>query len=197
MKRLPKLGLLFAVALLATAAVAVGAQAETFNPDNTAVSGTATNPTLNYDGVNVICATGTVDGVTGQDSDTIAGASVDFFAPCTIGGATANVECGDGASTVDLIAQNDGGVGGTGTVVLNADFSCVVTVPNVCSVTVVGPQTTQDDNLTLNESADTTTANVGVNATRTGSTFCGAAASDLAGFSAVYATTPSNLTIDP
>jgi hypothetical protein len=197
MKRLPRLGLLLAAALLATAAVAAGAQAETFNPDNTAVSGTASNPTLNYDGVNVICATGTVDGVTGQDSDTIENASVDFFGPCTIAGASATVECGDGASTVNLIAQNDGGVGGTGTVVLNDDFSCVVTVPNVCSVTVVGPQTTQDDNITLNETANTTTANVGVDATRQNSTFCGAAASDQAGFSAVYATTPTNLTIDP
>jgi hypothetical protein len=197
MKALPKVGLLFAVALLATAAVAISAQAETFSPDNEPVSGTATNPTLNYDGVNIICAEGTVEGTTGLDSARIDNAVVDFFEPCTIAGEDATVDCGDGSSTADLIAQNDTPAGGTGTVELNDDFSCVVTVPDLCSVTVVGPQTTQDDNLSLDEAADTVTANVGVFATRQDSPFCGGAASDQAGFSAVYETEPANLTIDP
>jgi hypothetical protein len=196
MKTLPKLGLLVAVALLATAAVAVGAQAVSFNPDNTPVFGEATEPTLSYEGVTVVCATGTVDGATGQDSDTVANAAVDFFDPCTLAGLDATVECGDGSSTVDLVAEADGAPGGTGTVNLNADFRCDVTVLGVCTITVEGPQNTQSGNLTLDEANDITSANVNVAATRTGSSLCGPS-SGTGNFTADYVTSPSNLTIDP
>lgn len=197
MKALPKLGLLVAVALLATAAIAVGAQAEVFNPPGEPVDGEAANPTLSYEGVTVVCATGEVHGATSDPaSDTIANASVDFFEPCTLAGQAATVDCGDGASTVDLIAQNDVAPGGTGTVVLNSDFACDVTVAGLCTISVVGPQTTQDDNLTLDEANDTTTADVDVAATRTGSSLCGPS-SGTGNFTAVYDTTPTDLTIDP
>jgi hypothetical protein len=197
MKALPKLGLLVAVALLATAAIAVGAQAVEFNPPGEPVHGDATNPTLSYEGVTIVCATGTVDGTTSDPaSDTIAGAAVDFFEPCTLLGQNATVECGDGASTVDLVAQADGGVGGSGTVNLNADFRCDVTVLGLCTITVVGPQTTQPNNLTLDEGNDETIANVNVAATRTGSSLCGPSAGT-GNFTATYDTTPTNLTIDP
>jgi hypothetical protein len=201
MKRLPKFGLLFAVALLTTAAAATSAQAIRFSPNDTPVSGVATNPTLNYSNVVVTCAEGTVDGATGTNSDTIDEALVNFTGPCNVSGQPATVNCGgtDGnGSFVDLIAQNDVAPGGTGTVTLGSTFRCRVSVGVACTITVQGPQTTQDNNITLDEGADETIADVDVFATRAGSTACGAAASGNAGFNAVYDTLPTDLEIiDP
>jgi hypothetical protein len=195
MRTLLRAGVAYTAALLVIIGLGATAQAETFNPDNEPVSGIATNPTLGY-GFIWVCAEGTVEGTTGEDSARIDNAVVDFFEPCTIAGEDLVVDCGDGSSTANLIAQNDTPGGGTGTVELSEDFRCVFTVPDICSITVEGPQTTQDDNLTLNEGNDTMIANMGVEATRTGSPYCGPR-SDQLGISAVYHMSPTGLTIDP
>jgi hypothetical protein len=203
MKRLPKVGLLLAVALLTMAAAATSAQAVRFSPNATAVSGTATNPTLNYSGVTVTCAQGTVNGTTGTNSPIIDNALVNFTGPCNVSGQAATVNCNgtDGnGSPVDLVAQFDVAPGGTGTVELEPTFRCVVSVGVACTITVLGTEnvTTQDENITLDEGADETTADVTVFARKVGSSACGSAASGDAGFNAVYDTTPSNLEIiDP
>jgi hypothetical protein len=193
MKRFSKLGLLVVVAVLATAAVAASAQAVTINPDNTAVSGEASFPTLDYEGVPIVCDTGTADGTTGTDSDRITNLTLEFFGNCSVAEIlAATVDC---SGAVTLIAQNDTLFGGTGTVHLNDDFVCVVTT-DLCEVTVAGPQTTQDNNVALTESTDVLSADVTVAATNVGSDLCGPPSGD-GNFTANYATTPSNLTIDP
>jgi hypothetical protein len=194
MKAVSRCGLPLVVALLATAALGASAQAVTWTPDNTAVSGAASNPTLNYDGLNIICATGTLDGATGQDSDTIDDASVDFFGPCTMGGASASVECGDGASTVDLVARTNDPPGGTGDVALDPDFACVFTVPNVCSISLAGPQTASGG-FTLDEAHRVLHFDALFAASRSGSSFCGAPQADAIVWQAQYEGWPA--TIDP
>lgn len=191
MKRLSKLGLLVAVALLATAAAAMSAQAQTINPDATAVHGEAAFPLLDYEGVPIVCDTGTADGTTGTDSDRIPDLQLEFFGNCAVAGIlSAVVDC-DG--TVTLIAQS--AVTDTGTAELNSDFICVVTT-DLCEVTVAGPQTTQNHNTALNEGTDVLSADVTVAATNNGSDLCGPPSGD-GRFQAEYETTPTTLTIDP
>jgi hypothetical protein len=198
MKGLVKFGPLLVVALLAIAAVGVSAQAQTFEPDNTAVSGTANDPTLNYGDAVVTCDTGTVTGMTGTDSNLVDDALVNFQEPCNISGildATVACEPGtDDGTPVDLIAQD--ATNNTGTVELEDTFNCTVSVAGLCNIEVQGPQTTQDNNLALDTTADTVTANVDVQATNDGSEACGPP-SGTGGFDAVYATTPANLDIVP
>ena len=142
MKAFSKLSVLLVVALLATAAVAASAQAQSINPTGP-VSGVADFPFLDYEGVPVICDTGTADG-TADGSDRIADLALEFFGNCGVAGVLpAEVDC-DG--TVSLIAQN--AVANTGTVDLNEDFICNVTT-DLCIITVQGPQTTQNGNTTL------------------------------------------------
>ena len=105
---------------------------------------------------------------------------------------------------VTIIAQgNASATSNLGTVRLNgADepltgdpaFRCDVTTA-LCTITVQGPQDTAAGNTNLNETTDVLASNVNVQATRVGSTLCGPA-SGTANFTANYATTPSNLTID-
>jgi hypothetical protein len=185
---------MLALALLATAAAAASAQAVTINPDNTAVSGSATNPTLSYGGVTVVCPNGTASGTTGNNSDRF-NVSLTFgpAGQCTVAGASASVSCTGTAELIALNATND-----TGTANLNSGFNCTITVPFTCSITVAGPQNPADNVslLSLNESTDVLAADVTINATRSGTSLCGPS-SGSARFTANYATTPSNLTIDP
>jgi hypothetical protein len=191
MKASSKLSLLIVVAVLATAAVATAAQAVTINPDNTAVTGEADFPTLDYQGVTVVCDTGTAAGNTGTDSDRITDLALEFFGNCSVAGIlAADVQC-DG--TVTLIAQN--ATTDSGTVELNNGFICEVTT-DLCVIRVEGPQTTDPGNVTLNESSDVLSANVNVDATNEGNELCGPPEGE-GNFTADYATTPSNLTIDP
>jgi hypothetical protein len=193
MKTFPKVGLLVVVALLAAAAVATSAQAVSIDPDNTAVSGLSGNSNLTYGVAFVTCDTATADGNTGLDSDRITDLALTFTDNCAVAGVgPATVDC---VGDVTLIAQSDTPTGGTGTVNLNDGFECVVTTA-VCSITVAGPQTTQNGNTTLNESTDNLNANVGVQASRTGSLACGPS-SGSASFQADYATSPSTLQINP
>lgn len=188
MKVLSRVGLLTALAVLAMAA---SAQAVTINPDNAAVSGAANNPTLSYGGNLVECATGTADGTTGLDSDRISDLALAFQSPCSVAGILdAVVDCeGD----VTLIAEN--ATTDTGTVNLNSGFRCDVTT-DLCVITVEGPQTTDSGNVALNETTNVLSADVDVDASRVGNELCGPATGD-GNFTAAYATTPTNLTIDP
>jgi hypothetical protein len=204
MKAFSKVGLLFAVALLATAAVATSAQAIDINPDNTAVEGVASQPTLTYDQTVVVCDEGTASGTTGSGTDP----SIDVeltFGPnpggCTVNGAGATTAC----SAMDPSTGNGGAeilaidaVDDVATANLNEGFSCVVTVPFTCTITVAGPQDPNDIDsvLDVDEAADTIDASVTVNASRSGTGFCGPA-SGPATFTALYSVTPDNLTIDP
>jgi hypothetical protein len=198
MKAFPKVGLLVLVALLATAAVATSAQAVTINPDNAAVHGQASNSNLTYGVAFVSCDNATADGNTGLNSDRITNLALQFDTNCAVAGVgPATVSC---SGTATLIAQHDTPIGGTGAVNLNTGFQCVVTTA-VCSITVSGPQTTQNDNVTLDEANQVLSANVGVQATRTGLAACGPA-SGTATFAADYDVTndsnpPVGVTIDP
>jgi hypothetical protein len=201
---LTKVGLLLTVALVATAAILVisapetgvgaSSQVVTWNPDNTSVSGGAQSPTLSYSGVTFTCAEGTLDGATGQDSPVIDHTAVDFFEPCTIAGEQATVDCGDGASTVNLIAQNDTAGGGTGGVELNEDFVCVVTVPELCSITVAGPQKARGGFI-LDEANQVLHLDAPLIASKSGSMVCGSQQEGTITWQADYEGWPA--TIDP
>jgi hypothetical protein len=192
MKAFSKLSVLLVVALLATAAVAATAQAQSINPSGP-VSGVADFPFLDYEGVPVICDTGTADG-TADGSDRIADLALEFFGNCGVAGVLpAEVDC-DG--TVSLIAQD--AVANTGTVELNSDFICNVTT-DLCVITVQGPQTTQDGNTTLTGEGSgdpKLESDVDVFATNNGSDICGPP-SGTGSFTAEYDVTPTNISIDP
>jgi hypothetical protein len=193
MKAFSKLGLLLAVALLATAAVATAAQAETISPNNAHVTGEADFPTLDYEGVPIICNTGTAEGDTGTNSDRIVNLALEFFGDCGVAGVLpATVDC---SGTVTLIAQNDTPAGGTGTADLNEDFLCEVTT-DLCVVTVAGPQSTQPDNLSLDETANQLSADVDVEASNNGNEICGPP-TGTGNFTAVYDVLPTDLAINP
>jgi hypothetical protein len=190
-KSFPKVGLLALVALLAAAAVATSAQAVSINPDNTAVSGVSDNSNLSYGVAFVTCDNATANGNTGLDSDSVPDLALAFDTNCAVAGVgPATVDC---VGDVTLVAED--AVNDNGTVNLNDGFECTVTTA-LCSITVAGPQTTQSGNTALDETNDVLSADVDVAATRTGSTLCGPS-SGTATFAADYATSPSDLTIDP
>jgi hypothetical protein len=140
MKAVSKLGLLLAVALVACTAVAVGAQAQTINPDNTTITGTATSPTLDFEGTIVRCDTGTATGTTGTDS-AIVNVALTFSGNCNVAGLGADVTCSTASGTGDSIGtaqlQATDATANTGIVAqLNEGFSCDVVVLGVCTVSV-------------------------------------------------------------
>jgi hypothetical protein len=192
MKAFPKVGLLVLIALLAAAAVATSAQAVSINPAPAAVSGQSSNSSLSYGIASVACDNATANGnTTTTTPDRISNLALAFNTNCAVAGVgSATVNC---SGTATLIAQS--AATDTGTVNLNTGFQCVVTTA-LCTITVAGPQTTQDNNTALDEANDNLNANVDVQASRTGSTLCGPA-SGTATFAADYHTTPANLTIDP
>jgi hypothetical protein len=195
MKGFRKVGLLALVALLAAAAMATSAQAAiTINPAGAAVSGTASNFTLTYGAITVRCDTGTLAGnTTNPASDRISNLSL-AFGNCVVEGVggAATVSC---QGTVTVIAQgNVSATDNPGTFNLNSGFRCVVTTV-VCTLTFSGPQTTQPEDVNLNEDTDVLSVNGNVAVTRTGSTLCGPT-SGTGTFTADYATTPPTLTFD-
>jgi hypothetical protein len=191
MKAGSKVGLLLAGALLASAAVATSTQAVTINPDNTAVSGQSSNISFSYGVMFVSCDTATMDGTTGLDSDRITDLVLTFRDNCAVAGVgPAQVDC---VGDVTLIAES--AVTDLGTVELNDGFECTFTM-SVCTITIAGPQTTQSNNAALDEANDVLSADVDLQATRSGSLWCGPA-SGTANFVADYAMAPASLTIDP
>jgi hypothetical protein len=202
MKLTSKLGLLAVVAVLAATAVAGAAQAQVINPPNTAVSGVAEFPTLDYEGVLVQCDQGTADGTTGSNQSFI-DLELTFSGNCNINGLGADVTC----STVDPITGEGGArltaldaTTNEGTVDLNNGFFCDVVVAGVCTVSVDGPQDPDDSVSTahlLGEGGpdpkiDT---NVNVDAARVGSSLCGPP-TGIGNFTGLYDVTPTNISVD-
>ena len=199
MKAFRRIGLLAVVALLATTAAATSAQAVSINPDGATVSGLSNNSSLTYGVAFITCDTATANGTINHaqwGSDRISDLALTFTDNCAVAGVgPATVDC---VGDVTLIA--DPAADDTGTVELNDGFSCTVTT-SVCTVTVSGPQTTQPNNTFLDEANQVLSANVEVQASRTGSLLCGPS-SGPASFSADYAITndsnpPVPVTIDP
>lgn len=215
MKKVSKFGLLLAVALMACTAMAVGAQAQDINPDSRTINGTASLPSLDYEGVLVQCDTGTAVGTTGTGIDPSVNVALDFFGNCNINGLGATVACSDASGTDDSIGtaalEATSGSANTGIAEqLNPGFSCVVTVPGVCTVSVgaqelpsdVDGSPGRDQADLLNEGAetpptpvdDTISGVVDVEASRTGSSLCGPAQGD-GGFTGDYVL-DTNITFD-
>jgi hypothetical protein len=191
MTAFPKVGVLVVAALLGGAAVATSAEAVSINPDNSAVSGVSSNMSFSYGVEFTTCDTATMDGNTGLDSDRIGDLALTFAGNCAVAGSRpVSVDC---VGDVTLIADPD--VDDAGTLELNDGFQCDFS-SSLCTITVMGPQTTQPQNLSLNEANDVLSVNVDLQATRTGSLLCGPA-SGTATLSADYAMSPANLTIDP
>jgi hypothetical protein len=194
MKMTSKLGLLVVVGVLAAASVAATAQAQVIHPNNTAVSGIAEFPTLDYEGVIVQCNQGTADGTTGTDQSFV-DLSLTFTGDCNINGLGAEVTCVGTARLIALDATTN-----EGTVDLNSGFGCDVVVSGVCTVSVDGPQNPNNAvsiaNLLGEGGGDPKIdANVDVAATRTGSTLCGPA-TGTGNFTGLYDVTPTNISID-
>ena len=197
-----KLGLLAVVAVFAVAAMAGAAQAQVIHPNNTAVSGVADFPTLDYEGVVVQCDEGTAAGTTGTDQSFI-DLGLTFSGNCNINGLDATVTCSTltpstGAGGARLIALN--ATTNEGTVDLNSGFFCDVVVAGVCTVSVDGPQNPADSVSSADLFGEGTgdpkiDANVDVAATRTGSSLCGPA-TGTGNFTGLYDVTPTNVSID-
>jgi hypothetical protein len=190
MKTSSKVGRLAVVALLATAAVATSAQAATFNPDNTAVSGTSSNFTLTYGGATIECPSVSFAGNTGLDSDRITDIPFQFEAPCSFGGLEATTDC---SGTVTLVADPD--ADDTGAFELDEGFHCDFSTA-ICTVTVAAPQTTPPKNTFLDEANDVLSVDWELQAARAGSVVCGPASGTMR-ITADFAMAPANLTIDP
>jgi len=174
---------------MACAALAASAQAQVVNPPNTPVVGTATNPTLDYEGTIVRCNTGTASGTTGSNSP-IVDVSLTFSGNCNIAGLGATVTCNGQARLRALNATTNAGEVDE----LLTGFSCVVTVSGVCTVTVAAQQLPITGGINqanlLNEGGATAIdANVDVAASRTGSSLCGPA-TGVGGFTGVYDLNP-------
>lgn len=202
MKMTSKLGLLAAIAVFAVAALAGAAQAQVIHPNNTALSGVAEFPTLDYEGVIVQCDQGTADGTTGTDQSFI-DLELTFSGNCNINGLGADVTCSTltpstGAGGARLTALN--ATTNEGTVDLNDGFFCDVVVAGVCTVSVDGPQNPDDSVSSADLTGEGTgdpkiDANVDVAAARTGSSLCGPA-TGIGNFTGVYDVTPTNVSVD-
>jgi hypothetical protein len=190
MKAFPKVGLLAVVALLAAAAVAPSAQAQTISPNDTPVSGGASNVTMTYGNATTTCDSVTLSGNTDLNSDRISNLALTFSGCAIAGVGAATVNC---SGTVTFIAQS--AAGDTGTIHLNDGFRCDITTA-LCTITFGGPQTTQNNNTALNESTDVLSADWELQATRTGSSLCGPTSGTMH-VSANFGMTPSTLAIGP
>jgi hypothetical protein len=198
MKKASKFGLLFAVALVTCAAFAAGAQAVSISPDNTTITGTADDPTLNYGTRVVQCDSGTATGTTGQDSAVVF-VDIEFQEPCSIQpiGLDATAECNDGEFTE--LEATDGNTNQGIVDELHEGFQCQVVALGVCTLTV-GPQdlTANNDADLLNEGSggsEAINADVDVTVTNNNS-LCGPVPSGTGGFAGVYALDTA-ITFDP
>jgi hypothetical protein len=195
MKTVSKLGLLFAVSLAATAVLAASAQAVTISPDNTPVTGTANDPTLEYGDVVVTCDSGTAVGTTGQDSDVV-DVDIEFQEPCDVSGLEATTTCADGNFT--RLRALDGNTNQGEVDELLTGFDCDVVVEGICNISV-GPQNLSADNDAdlLNEGGanETIAADVDVFATND-NTLCGPVPSGTGNFTGNYVLN-ADITFDP
>jgi hypothetical protein len=129
------------VGVLLIAAVAWAGQAShaavSVNPDNTAVTGAADTPILDYEGVPYMCDEGVATGTTGTNTDFV-DVELTFSGNCNVNGLPANdIDCDGTARLQALNATTNAGEVDS----LSSDFLCEVVVPDVCTVVVAGPQT--------------------------------------------------------
>jgi hypothetical protein len=193
MKAFSKVGLLVAVALLASAAIAASAQAVDINPPDTEITGIADNPTLNYGSNVVTCDSGFATGTT-PSSGAVVNVDIDFDEPCSLQPVNlqATADCNDGALT-ELTATNATTNDGEVTELLSG-FQCRVVVAGICTLTV-NPQT-----LSANNDADligegttpgTPSGNEAIDAdvdvlVNNNNSLCGPVPSGTGGFAGVY-----------
>ena len=176
MKAFSKFGLLLAVGLMTCAALAASAQAQvSINPDNTAIVGTATNPTINYEGTVWQCNTGTASGTTGTDS-AVVDVGLTFSGNCNAAGLSATVTCNGTARLRALTANTNLGEIDR----LNEGFVCELTMSGICTITFAEQELPRpvapnrnSANLLNEGGATVIDADLDVNVTRIGSTFCG------------------------
>jgi hypothetical protein len=136
----------------------------------------------------IVCESGEGSGTTGTDSS-ILDLQISFE-NCSMNEVLAvEAEC---QGSVRLIAQNAST--DTATIQLLDDFSCVFTT-DICAITLAGPQTSQDNNVELDETDDRLVVDADFNATRTGSALCGPASGTMT-ISGQFSVSPSNLAID-
>ncbi len=171
--------------------MATSAEAVSFNPDNTAVSGTSSNPTLTWGAAWGECASATLHGTTGLDSDRITDFRLEFEEPCSFPGIGPMTP--DCSGTATLIADPD--ADDTGKLEPNEDFRCDFSM-GICVITVGGPQPTQPKNTVLDEANDVLSIDWELQGRRTGSVLCGPEFGTVR-ITADFAMTPANLTIDP
>ena len=132
----------------------------------------------------------------GRDSGVIPDVELAFFGNCSIAGILdIAIDCVGDAS---LIAQN--AIGNTATIELNDGFRCDIVV-DLCTLSIEGPQTTQNGNLQLQGEGGgdpKLNANVDVAVTRNeeGSEWCGPQ-SGTGNLTALYDLTPTSISIDP
>jgi hypothetical protein len=143
--------------------VVVGLVATASAHAQTPVSFLADGPTLTYDGTSIGCETGTAQGT--RDASGGLELELEFF-DCTSGTGSAAVDC---EGTVSVIPVS----GVTATAVLHSGFSCVITIPFVCTITASGPQDPDDADSVVWLGESFFQATVTVDAARNGSGFCG------------------------
>jgi hypothetical protein len=187
-----RLALQLAGTLLIAAMTAGGAQAQTIHPSNTTITGTAVDPTINYEGTIWVCDTGTAVGETGADLDYV-NLELDFFGNCNVNGLGATITCSE-ASDYD---EEDGDKNPLGTARLraltgdtnlgevdrlNEGFFCDIVITGLCTITFAEQELPIDlggvlgansANLLNEGGATVIDADVDVNATRVGSSLCG------------------------
>jgi len=192
MKARVKLAGLLAVAIVAMAALAGNAQAQSINPSGP-MSAVADFPFFDYEGVPIICDSGTLAG-TVDGGDRISDLAAEFFGNCGVAGVLPyDVAC-QGAIT--LIAQE--ARGNTGTLELNEGFRCEWT-SDLCVLSIDGPQTTQDGNTTLTGEGSgdpKLEVDADFHVINHGSDICGPP-SGTGSFTAEYDVAPTNISIDP
>lgn len=131
-------GVLLSVALVVCGALAGSVQAShgdvAISPDSTAITGFAEHPTVSFGTRVLTCASDTLAGATGLDSDVVDFA-IGFQEPCSIQpiGVNATVECADG-EFVRFHALD--ATGRAEIDELLPGFGCQVVVPGVCTLTI-------------------------------------------------------------
>jgi hypothetical protein len=171
-KALSRMGPLLAGVLLIAALAAGSAQAVTISPDNTAVTGTANDPTLEYGDVVWTCDTSTVVGITGVDSDVV-DVDIEFQEPCDVSGLDATIDCADGNFTRLRALDGTTNLGEVDEFL--PGFECAWVVEGICTMTI-GAQdlTANNDADLLNEAGAHETLAVNLDLRMTNdNTYCG------------------------
>jgi hypothetical protein len=123
--------LVLVVALMTCAARSARASADhgavAISPDETAMTGTAEDPRIEYGDVTVACDTGILAGATGVDSDVV-DFELGFTAPCDVSDLEATVTCSGTAKWGVLTAE------AAEIDRLNPGFGCEVEVTGICAI---------------------------------------------------------------